>query len=69
MVDVLGRLEKQYPDSAFKIPVAFLIGQAYWAAARGKTDANARTYWNKVVSLTQDDIANTYRQIAEKRLK
>jgi outer membrane protein assembly factor BamD (BamD/ComL family) len=69
IIDVLNRLEKQYPDSPYRVPVAFLVGQAYWSAAGGKTDENARTYWSKVVGLTQSDTADTYRQIAEKRLK
>lgn len=69
MVDVLSRLDKLYPDSPYRIPVAFLIGQAYWSSAGGKTDEGARSYWNKVLSMTQDDTANTYRQIAGARAK
>ncbi len=69
IVEVSGRLDKQYPTSPFRIPVAFLAGQAYWGAAGGKTDANAKTYWNEVLSLTVGDTANTYRQVAQQRLK
>jgi len=69
MADVLSRIEKQYPDSPYRVPVAFLVGQAYWSAAGGKTNESARTYWTKVLSLTENDTANRYRQIAEKRLK
>jgi outer membrane protein assembly factor BamD (BamD/ComL family) len=69
IIAALEQLEKQYPDSFYKVPVAFLAGQAYWAAAGGKTDLDARTYWGKVLNWTQNDTASTYRQIAEKRLK
>jgi outer membrane protein assembly factor BamD (BamD/ComL family) len=69
MINVLSRLQKDYPDSPYAIPVSYLIGQAYWSAAGGKTDDNARLYWNKVITLAGDDKANAYRQIAEWRLK
>ncbi|MGD1103805.1 MAG: hypothetical protein ABSA59_17285 [Terriglobia bacterium] len=70
MIIVLSRLQKDYPDSPYAIPVSYLIGQAYWSAAGGKTaDDNARLYWNKVITLAGDDKANAYRQFAEWRLK
>jgi outer membrane protein assembly factor BamD (BamD/ComL family) len=69
MVAVSTRLEKEYPDSPYRVPVAFMIGQAYWASSKGQTNDAARTYWTKVLELTQKDLSNSYRQIAEKRLK
>ena len=68
IAEVSSRIDKQYPNSPFRVPAAFLTGQAYWLVA-GKTDANARTYWNEVLSLTEGDSANVYRQVAQRRLK
>lgn len=69
IAEVSSRLDKQFPNSPFRVPAAFLAGQAYWAAAGGKADANARNYWSQVLSLTEGDTANTYRQVAQQRLK
>jgi tetratricopeptide (TPR) repeat protein len=68
MIAVLDRLQKQYPDSPYKVPAAYLIAQAYWTVDDAKTNDNARTYWKMVMDLTQNDPASTYRRIAEKRL-
>jgi outer membrane protein assembly factor BamD (BamD/ComL family) len=67
--DVLGRLEKDYPDSGYAVPVAYMIGQAYWSLAGAKVDDKARLYWNKVLALTAKDDASDYRQLAEWRLR
>jgi outer membrane protein assembly factor BamD (BamD/ComL family) len=69
MVDVLHRLQTVDPTSPYAITVNYLIGQAYWSMAGGKTDENAKAYWQKVVDLAGEDKANSYRQIAEWRLK
>jgi len=69
MVQVFGRLQNEYPDSRYAVPIGFLIGQAYWSLAGGKQDENSRLYWNKVLTLTADSSANDYRQIVEWRLR
>jgi hypothetical protein len=69
MEGVLARLQQDYPDSLYAIPIAYLIGQAYWARAGGQVDESARTYWKKVLTLAGEDRANLYRQLAESRLQ
>jgi TolA-binding protein len=69
MIQVFERLQKEYPDSRYAVPIGFLIGQAYWSLAGGKVDENARVYWTKVVALTANDSASDYRQLAEWRLR
>jgi len=67
MVQVFGRLQSEYPESQYAVPAAYLIGQAYWSLGGGKLDENSRVYWNKVLTLTNEN--STYRQLAEWRLK
>jgi tetratricopeptide (TPR) repeat protein len=75
---ILARLESDYPETRYSVPVAFLIGQAYWALARsgaredkqGRTySEKAKTYLEKVLALTSEDNGSIYRQLAEWRLK
>ena len=69
MIEISNRLQQDFKDSHYRIPTAFLIGQAYWALAGGKLDDNSRFYWNQVLSLTADDGTSDYRQLAEWRLR
>ena len=69
MIDVLDRLRASYSDSPYIIPLTYLIGQTYWSLAGGKSDDNAKLYWQKVIDLAGNDKTNPYRQFAEWRLK
>lgn len=69
MEEVFARLQKDYPTSGYLVPIAHLIGQAYWSMAGGKVNPDATKYWQKVLDLTSGDETNSYRQYASWRLK